>query len=136
MTIQIFGTPKSADTRKAERFFKERDVPYQFRDVREKPPSKGELEKLAAILGANALIDRESRAWRDGGYAHREFDPLEELLEKPELLATPIVRSADDAVARHDPRGWERIIGKLVRVAPPFARSGPPAMLAAGRHPE
>ncbi len=109
MIIQIFGTPKCQTTRKAERFFRERDVPFQSRDVRDKPPSKGELEKLAAALGAAKLVGTTTKAYIDGGYAHRDFDPIEELLERPLLLATPIVRSDSGLAVGDDPAGWKRI---------------------------
>ena len=62
MSIQIFGTKKNADTRKAERFFKERGVKYQFVDLNEKGLSRGELRSvMAAAGGADALLDPNAR---------------------------------------------------------------------------
>ena len=51
MNIQIFGTKKSADTRKAERFFKERGVKFQYIDLKEKGMSKGEFNSVASTNG-------------------------------------------------------------------------------------
>ena len=76
--LQIFGTRKYPDTRKAERWFKERRVPFQIIDVAEKGPSPGELRKIAAAVGVEALIDRDGRrsveraeVRRAHGAAHR-----------------------------------------------------------------
>ena len=51
MNIQIFGTAKSADTRKAQRYFKERNIKFQFIDMKEKGMSKGELTSVAQAVG-------------------------------------------------------------------------------------
>ena len=68
MNIQIFGTNKSADTRKAIRFFKERRIAFHFRDVSEKGPSRGELENIAGSVDRDELIDTEGGAYKRGGY--------------------------------------------------------------------
>lgn len=51
MNIQIFGTKKCNDTKKAERFFKERGIKYQFVDMKEKGMSKGEFNSVAQANG-------------------------------------------------------------------------------------
>ncbi len=51
MNIQIFGTKKSSDTRKAERFFKERGIKFQFVDLKEKAMSKGEFQSVMQAVG-------------------------------------------------------------------------------------
>ena len=62
MNIQIFGTKKSSDTRKAERFFKERGIKFQFADLKEKAMSKGEFQSvLQAVGGLDALIDQNCK---------------------------------------------------------------------------
>lgn len=62
MNIQIFGTKKSSDTRKAERFFKERGIKFQFVDLKEKAMSKGEFQSvLQAVGGLDALIDQNCK---------------------------------------------------------------------------
>jgi len=106
MTIQIFGAKKCAETRKAERFFKERGVELQLRDLDLAPPSRGELEKMAAVLPAGELLDRNSPAYKNGGYAYREFDPLEELEEQPRLLKTPLVRWGRHVSVGYTPELW------------------------------
>ena len=62
MNIQIFGTKKSADTRKAERFFKERRIRYQFVNMKEKELSKGEFRSvMQAVGGLEKMIDPDCR---------------------------------------------------------------------------
>jgi arsenate reductase-like glutaredoxin family protein len=105
--IQVIGARDSSDTRKAERWFKERRVPFAFVDLRERPLSPGELESIARAVGADALLDRESKAFQRAGLAHRIFDPLEEALKNPLLLRMPIVRRGREAVAGYDPQAWQ-----------------------------
>ena len=90
--IQIIGTRKSADTRKAERFFKERGVPYHFVDLTERSLSKGELENISRSIPLEELIDTESKEYAKRGMAYMEFDFIEELLEHPLLMKVPVVR--------------------------------------------
>ena len=61
MNIQIFGTKKCNDTKKAERFFKERRIPYQFIDLKEKSLSKGELQSVKKAIGLENLINKNSK---------------------------------------------------------------------------
>ena len=65
--VQIFGTKKSADTRKAQRFFAERRVKVHFCDLAERAASIGELKRFAQKFGVEKLIDRESRRFADLG---------------------------------------------------------------------
>jgi arsenate reductase (glutaredoxin) len=99
--LQIFGTKKCAGTRTAERFFKERRVPFQLIDIASKGPSPGELRKIAsAVGGVEALIDRDGRRYVDRGlkYAAPTGPRIEQaLIDDPLLLRTPIVRSGQRA---------------------------------------
>jgi arsenate reductase-like glutaredoxin family protein len=99
--LQIFGTKKCKETRVAERFFKERRIPFHFIDVASKGLSPGELRKVAnAVGGVEKLIDREGRRYVDKGlkYAAPTGPRIEQaLLDDPLLLRTPIVRSGDRA---------------------------------------
>ncbi len=107
--VQIFGTKKCADSRKAERWFKERSVKIQFIDLKEKGLSPGELRSVAARVGLDKLVDRESTRFRDQGLRVASFSgPLLEktLLEDPLLLKTPIVRSGKDATVGYAPEVW------------------------------
>ena len=62
MNIQIFGTKKSFDSKKAERYFKERSIKYQFIDLKEKGLSKGEFNSVCqAVGGYEKLIDPECK---------------------------------------------------------------------------
>jgi arsenate reductase-like glutaredoxin family protein len=105
--LQVIGTRDSADTRKAERFFKERRVPFAFVDLKERPLSPGELESIARALGSEALLDRDSRAFQRAGLAQLVHDPLAEALKNPLLLRMPIVRRGREAVAGYDPQAWQ-----------------------------
>jgi arsenate reductase-like glutaredoxin family protein len=115
MALQIFGTHKCPDTRKAERFFKERDLPYQFVDLADKGISPGELAAIRKAIGVEALMDSSSKRYKDRGLAYMDFDVEEEILADPLLLRTPVVREGTKAVAGHDPEGWARLAteGKL-----------------------
>lgn len=106
MALQIFGTRKCAATRKAERFFKERDVAYHFVDLVEKGISAGELDAIAAAVGLGSLIDEGSKRFKDRGLAYMDYDPREEILSDPSLLRTPIVREGRLAAAGEDPSAW------------------------------
>lgn len=96
-SLQIFGTRKCQDTRKAERYFKERGVRFQSVDLAEKGLSPGELRSVAArVGGVEALLDRDSKRYLDKGlkYAAPTGPRIEQLLlDEPALLRTPIVRS-------------------------------------------
>ena len=95
MEVQVFGTQKSADTRKALRFFKERRVKVHFVDLKIRAASKGELTRFAQKFGVEALLDRESKRFANLGLqaAHYSEKKLLEILsEEPMLLRMPLVR--------------------------------------------
>src|SRR5919112_6799605 len=95
MEVQIFGTKKSADTRKALRFFAERRVKTHFVDLAERAASLGELKRFAQKFGVGALIDKESRRYAELGLAHARYADerwLEKLADEPLLLRQPLVR--------------------------------------------
>ena len=96
MEVQIFGTKKCKDTQKALRFFKERRVKVHFVDLNERAASPGELRRFEQKFGADALIDREGKRYRDRGLhvAHvtgARILPM--LADDPTLLVTPLVRN-------------------------------------------
>ena len=98
MEVQIFGTKKSSDTRKALRFFAERRVKTHFVDFAERAASKGELTRFAQKFGIGALIDRSSRRYAELGLAHARMSDerwLERLVDEPLLLQQPLVRNAN-----------------------------------------
>lgn len=95
MEVQIFGTKKSAETRKALRFFAERRIRTHFVDLTERAASLGELKRFAQKFGVDALIDRDSRRYADLGLRHARMSDerwLETLAEEPLLLRMPLVR--------------------------------------------
>jgi arsenate reductase (glutaredoxin) len=110
MALQIFGTRKSSETRKAERFFKERGVSYQFVDLAEKGISRGELRAVSSAVGRNALIDTNGPLFQKKGLAYIEYDPEEEVLKAPLLLRTPIIRNAAKAVIGFDPKAMQALV--------------------------
>lgn len=110
MNVQIFGTRKCQDTRRAERFFRERGVPFQFIDLPAKGMSAGELRSVAArVGGVEALIDRDGKRYRDKGLTSAApTGPRVEaaLLADPLLLRTPIVRDGNRATVGYRPEAW------------------------------
>ena len=108
MNIQIFGTKKCQDTRKAERYFKERAIKFQFINLAEKGMSKGELNSVkAAVGGLEALIDRDGKQYRKGNLHYLVHNIEEELLNDPLLLKTPIVRDGAKATVGYRPEVWK-----------------------------
>lgn len=95
MEVQIFGTRKSADTRKAQRFFADRRIKVHFVDLSERAASTGELKRFAQKFGVGALIDRNSRRYSDLGLQHSRLSDdswLEKLATEPLMLTQPLVR--------------------------------------------
>jgi arsenate reductase len=109
--IQIFGKKKCPETRKAERWFKERGMKVQSVELSEKGLSPGELRSVAArVGGVEALIDREGKRYVDKGlkYSAPTGPRIEALLvDDPLLLKTPIVRRGADATLGFSPAVWE-----------------------------
>jgi arsenate reductase-like glutaredoxin family protein len=107
MNIQIFGTKKCQDTRKAERYFKERRIKFQFVDLTVRGLSKGELNSVKAAVGLNNLIDKESKLYQQKNLAYIIHDVEEQLLVNPMLLKTPIVRNGRKATLGYQPDIWQ-----------------------------
>ena len=110
MNIQIFGTKKSSDTRKAERWFKERRIKAQFIDLLDKGISRGELKSVAmACGGLDALIDEDARD-RDALALVKYAAPAqkeEALLTHVQVLKQPIVRNGKAAAVGYRPEVYE-----------------------------
>jgi arsenate reductase-like glutaredoxin family protein len=110
MNIQIFGTKKSFDSKKAERYFKERGIKYQFVDMKEKGLSKGEFNSVCqAVGGLNQLIDTDCKD-KDLlaliQYIAAE-DKAEKILENQKVIKTPIVRNGKQATVGYQPEVWK-----------------------------
>ena len=109
LVIQIYGRKKCKDTKKAERFFSERRIPYQLVDLDVKTPGRRELELFAEVAGAEELIDTGSKSYRRRGLEYMEYDPAEEIEEDPTLLRTPIVREGRKLSVGADEEFWKRL---------------------------
>jgi arsenate reductase (glutaredoxin) len=107
MNIQIFGTLKCQDTRKAQRYFKERRIPFQFIDTTQKALSKGELKSIEAAVGIENLVDREGKTYVQKNLKYLAHDIEEELLKDASLLKTPVVRNGRDATVGYQPEVWK-----------------------------
>jgi arsenate reductase-like glutaredoxin family protein len=112
LEVQIFGVKKSADTRKALRFFSERRIKTHFVDLIERPASLGELRRFAQKFGVNALVDRDSRRFDELGLRYAQLSDdrwLEKLSEEPLLLRLPLVRNGNQVLIGADEsvmRSW------------------------------
>ncbi len=109
MNIQIFGTNKGFDTKKAERFFKERGIRFQFIDMREKGIARGELLSVIQAVGFSSLIDEKTKDKTNLALLEylSEQDKIEKLLECQELIRTPIVRNGKQATVGYQPDVWK-----------------------------
>ena len=110
MNIQIFGTKKNFDSKKAERYFKERGIKYQFIDMKEKGLSKGEFQSVCkAIGGYNNLIDTDCK---DKDLLAlityiAEEDKAEKILENQSIIKVPVVRNGKQATVGYQPEIWK-----------------------------
>lgn len=110
MNIQIFGTKKCSDTRKAERYFKERRIKYQLIDLKEKDMSKGEFNSVKqAVGGIDAMINENAKD-KDVLLLMKylsDSDKEEKLLENQQVIKTPIVRNGKLATVGYCPDVWK-----------------------------
>jgi arsenate reductase-like glutaredoxin family protein len=108
-TIQVFGLEKDRATRAAQRYFKERRVPISFVDLRRRPIAPAELRRFVERLGAAALLDESSRAYRDSGLGYMRLDDteiVERLLADVSLLRLPLVRNGNEVTAGPAESTW------------------------------
>ncbi len=107
MNIQIFGKSKCFDTKKAERYFKERRIKYQFVDIIKFGMSKGELSSVKNAVGLEALINTEDEDYPLIKYLADNNAKLEKLYEDPYLIKTPVVRNGKQATVGYCPEIWK-----------------------------
>lgn len=112
MNIQIIGTKKCRDTQKAERFFKERKIPYHFRDLNEKGLAKGELDNIVMVIPLEELIDKNGQQFKKRNMHYMLFNLEEELLNDPLLLKTPVVRNGKLLTIGYQPEVWKSWINQ------------------------
>lgn len=109
MNIQIFGTSKSFDTKKAQRYFKERGIRFQMIDLKEKGMSRGEFDHVARAVGGwqnlvdPAARDKQTLALLD---ALVDWQKEDKLFENQQLLKQPIVRNGRQATVGYQPEVW------------------------------
>ncbi|MBI2417584.1 MAG: ArsC family transcriptional regulator [Ignavibacteriales bacterium] len=108
MNIQIIGTKKCNETKKAERFFKERKIPMHFRDLAEKNLSEGELQNITRKFTVEDFLDREGKHFKKRGLQYMVFNVETELLEDYELVKTPIVRNGNEVTIGYQPEVWKK----------------------------
>lgn len=108
MNIQIFGTKKCFDTKKAQRFFKERGIKFQFIDLAQKSMSRGEFNSVCgAVGGIDKVINTDSEDYVSVKYLLPEAQ-IEKILETPQLFRTPIVRDGKRAAVGNCPEIWKK----------------------------
>ena len=107
MNIQIFGKSKCFDTKKAERYFKERRIKYQFVDINRYGMSRGELNSVRNAVGLEAMIDT-SVDYPMIQYLASNDAKLDKLFECPWLIKTPIVRNGKQATVGYMPDVWSK----------------------------
>ena len=111
MEVQIFGTQKSSDTRKALRFFKERRVKVHFVDLKVRAASKGELTRFVQKFGVDAVLDRNSKRFQDLGLRQALYSDarwLELMADDPLLLRLPLVRQKNLLTVGSAEDEWKR----------------------------
>jgi Spx/MgsR family transcriptional regulator len=108
MNIQIIGIKSCNDTRKAERYFKERRIPFHFRDLNEKGLAKGELENIIRTIPLEDLIDREGKQYKKRNFQYMVYNLEEELINDSLLLRTPIVRNGKEVTVGYSPDVWKK----------------------------
>lgn len=111
MNIQIFGTKKCFDTKKAQRYFKERGIKFQFIDLNEKKLSKGEFRSVKqAVGGIDAMLNEKCKD--QDALALIQYisddEKEEKLLENQQVLKTPIVRNGKQATVGYEPDIWKK----------------------------
>lgn len=118
LSVQIFGHDRDQGTRAAVRFFKERRAAIHQVDLSRKPIAPGELRRFVERLGARALLDETSRAYRESGLGYLRMDEaevVERLLANPALLRLPLVRFGNEVAAGRDEATWRRWLSSAGR---------------------
>ncbi len=107
MNIQIFGKSKCFDTKKAERYFKERRIKYQFIDIVKYGMSAGEFKSVLGAVGFEALFDSGARGAESIRYLAHKADMEQKLFEDQSLIRTPVVRNGRTATVGYCPDVWK-----------------------------
>jgi arsenate reductase-like glutaredoxin family protein len=112
-SVQIFGIKKSAATRAAERFFKERRIAVHLVDLKQKPMSPGEIRRFIERFSLRTLLDVEGKAAADAGLKYLKLSDAEILARierEPELLRLPLIRADKSLSIGHDEESWKAML--------------------------
>jgi arsenate reductase len=118
LNVQIFGLKNSQTTRAAERFFKERRVPVQIVDLKQKPMAPAEIRRFIERFGLAALLDTAGKAYLDAGLKYLKISDAELLAKierEPKLLRLPLVRAGNRVSVGHDEESWKAMHAEAVR---------------------
>jgi arsenate reductase (glutaredoxin) len=108
--VQIFGTQKSQDSKKAQRFFKERGINPHFIDLQEREIALGELKRFIDKFTLQALMDTQSKAYQDAGLAYMRVPDeqmIQKLIDDPRLMTQPLVCSGNTLSVGWDEKVWK-----------------------------
>jgi arsenate reductase (glutaredoxin) len=109
--VQLFGLAKSQTTRKAQRFFKERRIPFHFVDLQVRAPSPGELRHWVQRFGVQPLLDPGSRSYVEQGLRYvsaSDEDWIRRIIADPTVLRLPLARCGTDLAVGDDLKAWQR----------------------------
>lgn len=112
MIIQIFGRKNCNNTKKAERFFKERNIKYQFINLMEKGPSKGELKAIEKYFSIEELLDTEGKEYKKRNLEYYVYETETLLVENPILYKCPIIRFKKNVTIGYCPEIWKETLEK------------------------
>ena len=109
MNIQIFGAKKCFDTQKAERYFKEHKIKYQYVDLHKYGLSKGEFDSVKSAVGLKDLINSNAKEYKSLNMQYLGIGSAAEeiLFKNPKLLNTPVVRNGKKATVGYKPEIWK-----------------------------
>ena len=110
MIVQIFGRKNCNNTKKAERFFKERNIKFQFINLMEKGPSKGELKAIEKHFALEELLDTEGKEYKKRNLEYYVYETETLLEENPVLYKCPIVRFKTNVTIGYCPEIWKEIL--------------------------
>jgi arsenate reductase-like glutaredoxin family protein len=111
--IQIFGLKNSQATRAAERFFKERGVPFHFVDLKQKPMAPAEIGRFVERFGLSELLDRDGAAYLDSGLKYLKVSDSEllgRIEREPRLLRVPLIRADKRLSLGRDQDSWKAML--------------------------
>lgn len=109
MNIQMYISKKNFDVQKAERYFKERRIPFQSLDLKKHRLGEREIRMMISAVGIDSLLDREDKKVKEhpACYYDRAELLIPEIQEAPWLLRSPIVRNGSKVTAGYEPEVWK-----------------------------